>query len=349
MRVRRSVLVALLAVGCAPAPLDGDGGRPLDAAEPMDAGFEASVPDASSSRDAPSSPDASFALPPCAFADVFVNDALDVSEPLSEGYVVPTEARLGALARSIDLAIDGDREGASDAASEASYELCQDRSLLVWRPTDATGQARIAWRTDATRSLILEAPHPFFDTDTLAEASALFDRLGARVLIASGTHRCASAAPGCEGSSSACGDPSGFRRSDAAHNVIATYHRAHARFADRFASDVVVGVHGFADVGASVSDGTTDPVTLDAPVARLARALVDAGITGVTSCNSGAGVDVDARMCGTTDAQGRHVNGSADACGASAAAASGRFVHLEQSRDVRASIDLVASAFEAAF
>lgn len=307
--------------------------------------------------DAPSDPDAGrdggmdagIAIEACAIDAVFAEEALDVSEPGSERYEVPSIARLDALGRSIDAAIDGDLRSAIAEAAIAEYALCEDGDVLIWRPSDTTGQARIAWRRSGTRGLVLEAPHPFHDSGTLEEARELFRAMGARVLIGAGAHRCANSAPGCEGMSTSCGDPNGYRVSDAAHNAIATFQRAHERFAERFGSDFVVSVHGMGDAGASLSDGTNDPVGASSRVSVLAAALVDRGFASITSCNSGAGVPVVERLCGTTNTQGRHVNGSPDACNVGSPSASGRFVHFEQSREVRAAFADVLAAFEATF
>jgi hypothetical protein len=314
----------------------------LDAGRELDAGSDAGVVGIDSGTDA------GITLEPCTIDDVFTIGALDVSEPDSEAYVVPTEARLGALGRSIDQALAGDLRASIASASSADYTLCEDGEVLVWRPIDTTGQARIAWRRGDVRGIILEAPHPFHDRGTLEEARDLFAALGARALIGSGTHRCANSAPGCEGMSDACGAPSGYRVSDAAHNVVATFQRAHEHLADGFDQDIVVSVHGMGGDGASLSDGTNDPIDASSPVARLAVALVDRGIEMVTSCNDGAGVPVVERLCGSTNTQGRHVNGSADACDMGATAASGRFVHFEQSSALRDRPDDVLAAFEAA-
>ena len=57
---------------------------------------------------------------------------------------------------------------------------------------------------------------------------------------------------------------------------------------------------------------------------------------------------VDERLCGTTNVQGRHLNGSAEPCVDAADAASGRFVHLEQSQSLRQQPVVVAEAIAAA-
>jgi hypothetical protein len=101
--------------------------------------------------------------------------------------------------------------------------------------------------------------------------------------------------------------------------------------------------------GVSLSDGTSREVTASAPVSRLAAALVAEGVEEVTSCNSGAGVPRQLHLCGSTNVQGRHLNGSPQACTVSASAASGRFVHLEQSSAVRADPSTILDAFAQAF
>ena len=69
----------------------------------------------------------------------------------------------------------------------------------------------------------------------------------------------------------------------------------------------------------------------------------------VTSCND-YGADNDAeRVCGTSNTQGRHLNGSSDACGEGAPSASGRFIHLEQNRTVIEKADAVSEAILSVF
>jgi hypothetical protein len=207
----------------------------------------------------------------------------------------------------------------------------------------------VAWRSGRARPIVFEAPHPFFDAGTLEQSVFLFDRLHARALVASGTHRCASAVPsGCDGTTEACGNDEPVRESDMAHNDRTFFQHAHAALADSFATDLVVSVHGMAGDGVSLSDGTTRPTTADADVARLrahlAAELPDAPIT---TCNDYPGAPaVEVRLCGGTNVQGRHLNGSADPCRRAPAGARGRFIHMEQSRAVRDRPAAVARAFE---
>lgn len=336
------ITASLALVGC-----DGD---PGDRTLPRDGG-----------------PDRTDAGPPiggCAIAGVLEYDRFPLPEPNSDRYEEPSAERAGALRASLEAAIAGDRFAAAAAAAEADYVLCvedTDSDLLVWWPMDQTGQARIALRLDPPRDVIVEVPHPLFDTNTDDQGLAIFEGAGARALIVGGGHRCASTTVGCEGSSSACDrydvEPfGGYRLSDPAHATGGTFHLAHVVLAEAFAESVVLSVHGFGsisenpDAQAILSNGTTDPVSADAPVARLAETLGLAGVDGVVSCNGGAGVPQVSSLCGTTNVQGRQLRGSPDACFTDGGESRQRFVHLEQTRNVRDELrENVISAVRGAF
>jgi len=132
------------------------------------------------------------------------------------------------------------------------------------------------------------------------------------------------------------GDGLPYRESDQAHVTESVYHVAHELFADLFEDDVVLSLHGMAEDGASVSDGSSDDVTDDSLVAVLAAGLAaEFPDEDITTCNDYPGATVELRLCGSTNAQGRYVNGSASPCDTEAEVATGRFVHLEQSADLR--------------
>lgn len=325
-------------VGCGDPEMGGDAGG-------MDAGRDAMV-----AADATVGPGLDAALPTCEVLAALTDERLKAPAAGSGEYVPPDVERAIRLESAIAAGVAHDRSSA-EGAYQATYRYCLgtgvEEGLILFEPM-GVGHARIVVRPEGA-PLILEAPHPFYDTDTLDEALVIFEALGARALIVSGTHRCASDVPsGCDGSTAACGATAPYVESDMAHATDAFFQSAHETLARLFPDDVIVSVHGFADDGASVSDGTNDPVAADAPSARLARAL-SARFDGVTSCNDGAGVPTVERLCGTTNVQGRHLNGAADACTDAAPRASGRFVHLEQSRLLRGDPATVAAAFAEAF
>jgi hypothetical protein len=133
-----------------------------------------------------------------------------------------------------------------------------------------------------------------------------------------------------------------------AHSLGSVFMGVHRFFAESFPDDLIVSLHGMGKGGISLSDGTTFPTTEHAPVARFAQALkVVFPDERITTCNEYPGAKVDQRLCGTTNVQGRHVNGIVlDACSEMATKSAGRFIHVEQSLAVRKSWTRVADAFE---
>jgi len=289
--------------------------------------------------------------PECSAAlDTRLQDLLnDMPEAASDAWVALEIDGRAALEDAITAAVSEEVTAAIAAADRADYDLCTDANRLVFSPRDASGRAWAVLDLQGA-PLQLEVPHPLYDTDTLSEALHLLDRLRARVLLTSGTHRCAALEPTpCAGVSSVCtGTPEAYPASDPAHATDTSFHALHVAASEAFPEDLVVSVHGMSGDGASLSDGTDATVDADSPVARLATAMTGAFPNEpITTCNPGTEAEVDLRLCGTTNVQGRHLNGSADPCVETADSGSGRFIHLEQSRSIRAAPDRVADALEA--
>ena len=301
--------------------------------------------------------DPTLGLPACegSVLAAFSLAEIDPPDADSEGYLVPGADTLEAVSASVETLIgDGDAELAMAQVAVVGYELCRgegaEAGTALWRPVESgSGRALFAWRAVGARPLIVGVPHPSFELHTLTEGVALFDQLDARALIASGTHRCAnSAEAGCDGTTGVCGtDDSPYPISDMAHSEDTVYQVAHELFADLFEQDPVLSLDGMAGEGISLSNGTTDPTDADSSEALLAQALADA-FPGeyVTVCNEHDDATLDQRFCGTTNVQGRYVNGSATPCTQPAAAASHRFWHLEQSLEVRENAGAVVEAID---
>lgn len=317
-----------------------DGGGALDAFREVDAtGGDDGATDAAADA-------ASHSLPSCA-EGVHAWLAIGRIAPLprdDDRYRAPNAAARAALGDAITAIAMGALADAETSAASAGYVLCRgegdERDLLLLRPeAPASGHATLAIDLAPARALILEAPHPLWDRDTGEESVAIFDRTGARAVMISGTHRCGSdRESGCDGTADACGDGAPVRESDMAHAVDSMFHAAHLALAAAYADALVVSVHGFTGPGISISDGTTDPTVASAPSARLASALhARFPAATITTCNDFGDADVprDVRVCGTTNVQGRALNGAASECTDAADVASGRFVHMEQAPDFR--------------
>jgi hypothetical protein len=280
------------------------------------------------------------AVPVCAGSvtgDLHI-DGIDPPLSDSEDYEIPTSSELEGLRSSIEALLDGDGDAAMEGASLAGYRLCRgdgdEAERVLWRPeADGSGGAWIVVDLGPARPLILGTPHAWLEYGVLDECLAAFEQIGARALIVTGTHRCANATPsGCSGTTMVClaGDED-YRESDMAHVVDGHYQVAHEALADHFTTDWVISVHGFPYSGISVSNGTYEDADAGTPVALFTQALMHA-YPGeyVTSCNDWPGSVVDRRYCGTTNTQGRYVNGAGEPCTQAAASSVERFMHLEQ-------------------
>ncbi len=295
---------------------------------------------------------AAAAVPSCSRKLSARPKAPDPPRKDSGKYTTPGPDVVQALRTSVIAAFGGDGPEARRQGRAAGYEVCQDGGgHLRWTPSSGSGGA--AWLIDpepTARPMILEAPHSDFDRWTRDVAADLRERIDARVVLVSGAHRCsAQATNACSGQNRTCGDRTGPHRiSDPVHDVDGTFHAAHEALTRAVPEAAVVSLHGMPGDGASVSNGTTDDVAKDAPVARLGRALRERfPAEQITACNRHEGATYANRMCGTRNAQGRHVNGSPEPCTEPATAASGRFVHLELSKALRKQPAGVAEALQA--
>ncbi len=296
------------------------------------------------------------ALPTCAggILSSLTMDAMDPPLGGSEGYDRPSAATLSAFRTSVEALLGGRGDDAITAAQEAGYELCRgdggELDLARWRPVgEDGGQAHVVFRATGARPLILGNPHSWLEYGTLDECVSMFDRIDARALIVTGTHRCANDSYAeCDGTTSVCSESTDrYRESDMAHVVDSVFQVAHEALAGHFSEDWVISVHGFYLGGISLSDGTSNPADAGDPVALFGTALMEAYPGDeVTSCNEFPGADVSVRFCGTTNVQGRHVNGASSPCTQPATTAVGRFMHLEQTFGIWLNPDPVVDALD---
>ena len=296
-------------------------------------------------------------LPTCSSGILDGLNMDDIDPPLvgSEGYQPPSTALLDAFRASVEALLIGDGEEALASLAPTGIELCRgdgaEIDLANWRPAvRGDGTAHVVWRARDARPLILGTPHAWLEFGILDEGKLMFEQIGARALIVTGTHRCANDAyTACDGTTNVCSDTTDrYRETDMAHVVDSVYQVAHEVLADHFGEDWVVSVHGFPLSGISVSNGTSNPSAAGQPVALFAGALMDA-YPGeqVTACNDFPGAQVDVRYCGTTNVQGRYFNGSPSPCDQAASTSVERFMHLEQTFGIWLQPQSVVDALDA--
>jgi hypothetical protein len=186
--------------------------------------------------------------------------------------------------------------------------------------------------------LVVSVPHPFFEDGTWQQGVYAFEELNVRAVIFSGQHRCASFEYSiCDGRTSVCdGKRMPFRASDAAHNVGA-FHEHHSDLLEHYPDDTFVSLHGIGDDFFVTSNGTKDPIE-QGQLVDFNTSLRDLfGAERVSTCNADGQTNLVDHHCGTTNLQGRLLNGSENACFDSADFALDNFIHLEQPRNIRMS------------
>lgn len=208
----------------------------------------------------------------------------------------------------------------------------------------------------ARLGLVLQVPHPIFDSNTLEQGALATPQVLPRLLMIAGTHRNNHTHPSlCDGT---IADGVPYRISDVAHHPENFFHATHLWLEANSPGVRSIQFHGFCCPGSDNYAGLQDDCVLsngfNAPPAgndftRIWRGRIDAQnfLAGGTDRTTAAVYGADASVLGaTTNIQGRVTNGVApgDACDTPASGASGRFIHIEQDPDVRAEPQHVITA-----
>jgi hypothetical protein len=255
--------------------------------------------------------------------------------------------------------LNGNTTGHSSTLSTLDYQIVflttdtvGSKTVVALKETGTTGGGTYLFFLSPTNDMIIEAPHPVHDSNTLPESSYIFQQLAARALLIAGTHRCATdTASSCSGTTTACTESAtAYRISDVAHNTNTYFQEAHKAAHDLNSTNVAFSMHGkgASSPAASISNGrTTNSGT--AKSNTLADTLETLLATQVDSCNDSDDGNI---LCGTTNVQGRYSNGSAEPCGTAAGSANDRFMHLEQNATIRSTSSdwvLVKDAIDSTF
>ncbi|MEP4093343.1 lamin tail domain-containing protein [Reichenbachiella sp.] len=185
-------------------------------------------------------------------------------------------------------------------------------------------------------NLILQAPHPKFDSKTGSQAAYVFRETHARALTLSGTHRCNSGiSSSCSGTTEACssGTPNAYRISDNAHNIKSPFQSTTELLLHAISNSIFVQLHGFfktsSDPHVIMSNGTSLAPTGTDYLLQLRDALYsqDSDLTFKI-----AHLDNWTKLTGTTNVQGRLINAATNPCLDASPGNNGRFIHLEQEK-----------------
>ncbi|UTW44968.1 hypothetical protein KFE80_11355 [bacterium SCSIO 12696] len=197
------------------------------------------------------------------------------------------------------------------------------------------------------RDLVIESPHPLSDINTELQGIELYLATGAKALLLSGTRRDSSTSVGtCQ---------AGFADSDASHNIEHLFQVSHEALDS--GDTLFLQLHGFGSSTRATLQSQCDP-TANAFLVNLSESVndlsdpvlggfiheLDAQIMAggsITSCLYSPSQDVDindrftSSLGGTLNTQGRFNNSSPSLCDQPATANSRRFIHIEQSFDIR--------------
>ncbi len=206
--------------------------------------------------------------------------------------------------------------------------------------------------------LVIQSPHPSFDAFTGKQGAFIFRQTRASFFFMSGAHRCNSeVTSGCDGTSNVCNNsvsgvapPAGFltdsgkfRKADMAHNDNTVFQKFTENLFDANPDYYFVQLHGYGrrstDPHAILSNGRdeyTTPPTVDHLSTLRTHLVYWWGQLSGTSETFEVEVGHDdpdhnfSRLLGSTNTQGRYLNGSSDPCGTSATQNTGHFLHVEQ-------------------
>ncbi len=266
-------------------------------------------------------------------------------------WLEPDDLRMGQFKAVFEHFLAGSYDAAAKGAEVLGYEVVEYTDLASGvvhyllretSPADGilfTGGGTYVL-TPTGSNVVLQVPHPKFDSKTVDQGIETYLAVDARLLMMAGTRRDSST------TQSPCTDGR-YAASDVAHQTQSLFYAAHQVAADADSATVFVQFHGFGrstlsklktQCGSSnnklinLSEGighATDPdeMSLMQILQRKVRAggIIDACVYGNDTSSLG----------GTWNVQGRYTNSSVDACVSNANVSSKRFLHLEQSHDVR--------------
>ena len=236
----------------------------------------------------------------------------------------------------------------ANLATPLGYDFVEFTDLVdnqlyycLWRKSTSTNYwGTYVFNTNPCHSnLIIQSTHPRKDLNTGKQAVHIFTNIGANAVMIAGAKRCNSTDFSiCDGVTSAClagpaTEP--FRVSDMAHVVGTIYQKTTEFLFDNYPETYFAQLHGFSwDAGEPyviLSNGNQSiPSGFDyLNKLREELQIIDPSLSYITVGH----LDLNwTSLLGTTNTQGRYINGSIDPCETPASANSGRFLHIEQER-----------------
>lgn len=264
-------------------------------------------------------------------------------------YQPPSSSDLTLWANAISYILQGNYSFAHSTADGIGYRLVEytDNSvspnkkyyILEKKSSSSNHWGMFIYNPIALRTkLFIQSPHPKYDSYTGKQGFYIFKNQSCRALFISGTHRCNNSTPTtCSGTSQVCtGQDDPYKISDQAHVVNGTLQKVTEVLNSAISNLYVIQVHGFdqdtGDPDLIISNGTRYTPNPDyIPVLRDNLLIIDNLLTFKI-----AHIDLSwTKLIATVNTQGRFINQSSDPCSQSASTSTGRFIHVEQSYNLR--------------
>ena len=195
----------------------------------------------------------------------------------------------------------------------------------------------------------IQVPHPVFDTNTDSEGIETFLGMQSKYLLISGTHRKSSE------TDSTC--QTSYKESDAAHNDEHNFFNVHKVLSQANSETLFIEFHGFGtstretlwsqcddtnnSLLVNLSEGVSDTGTLDDESFMHLLHNELTSNSSIKSCiyssskNTSSSDIYTSSLGGTGNTAGRFTNGTANVCSIQATTSSHRFIHIEQSYELR--------------
>jgi murein DD-endopeptidase MepM/ murein hydrolase activator NlpD len=260
-------------------------------------------------------------------------------------YQAPSSPNLMTWGNTITQIMQGNYSAAQDSAGTIGYQIVRfsdntTSSSHIYYVLEKTFIGTNYWGTFAYNpsplrgKLFIQSPHPLYDSNTGQQGIAIFMNVGAKSFFVSGTHRCNSTInTTCSGTTDVCGG--NYKISDQAHVVDGTLQKSTEILNAAIDQLIVIQAHGFgkdpADPYVIMGNGKATAPTGTDYLVRVRDNLL--ALDGVLTSKV-AHIDVDwTTLIGTTNTQGRLINGSSNPCNSAPSTANGRFLHIEQALD----------------
>ncbi len=258
----------------------------------------------------------------------------------SDNYLEPDAGQLTTWNKTIDYLLAGNYGLAATEANSIDYDLIEftdtpsGKKYYVLTNNKSNYWGTYVFYPEALRPLVIQSPHPKYDTNTGLEGIFIFQETDALFFSMSGTHRCNQGiASSCSGTTSVCGTTEPYKISDMAHSVSSIFQAVTDNLYTQIDTTYFVSLHGFgkrdSDPYVILSNGTRETPETDY-ISRFKNNLLqeDGSLTfQLAHINTNWN-----RLIAFTNTQGRLINNSIDPCEENASTVTGRFMHIEQEK-----------------